>query len=52
MSAIADVQAIGDINSRLRQDFNFVHQGGGIDDHSHADDRVLLGPQNSARDKL
>src|SRR5690348_9428884 len=52
MSAIGDVQAAGDVYTGLSEHFDFLDQGNGIDDHTHADDGVLPGTQNAAGDEL
>src|ERR1700730_497432 len=52
MRAIADVQTASNLDASVAQSFDFADEGGGIDDHSSADDGVTAGAQNAARDQL
>ena len=40
MRAIADVQTASNLDASVAQSFDFADEGGGIDDHSSADDGV------------
>jgi hypothetical protein len=52
MSAIGDVEATLYIDARLGEHIDFVDERYGVNDDAHADDRVLLGAENAARDEL
>src|SRR5690242_2665632 len=52
VGAVADVEPSADIYAGFRKRFNLRHQRPRIHHHTRADHRVLLWPQNSARDEL
>ena len=52
MRAIADVQSAFDVDADFFQHFDFGDKRGGIDHYSGADDGVLFGTQNAARNQL
>ena len=52
MRAIADVQTAVNINACFRQRVNFVDERAGVDDDPCADDGMLLGAENPARNQL
>ena len=52
MRAIGDVEAAFYVDARLREHFDFVDERDRINDDAHADDGMLFGTKDAARDEL
>jgi len=50
--AVRDVQPASDVDPGLSEHFDFFNESDRINHHAHANDRMLFGAQNTARDEL